>query len=315
MSALLFIASDRPLPERENPHIQTLSVNEALARGMEVHEFLLRPDFDRDKPDVILWSDSEILIDVDHSTVSDNGFDDDFAIWTIEDGESLAPAKPCRAYIEWLIGTEGRAEQVIGYLKEQLENTDEIELWHIWQDGTKRFAIQTRRIAIDDLRPADIIELDDREVYAEPLTRYCLRITRDRAYAADIAETRKYWQAHGEQCICLYCQNYRKALAAHCPETVRILEGLGLRHDRALEITECSWNETQDKRVYEACYAVKGSLRKDQYMLSEGEAAVTLYQPRSAARFCPLPADLEEPWFMAVVEVELPWEMETIPWE
>ena len=38
-----------------SPHLKTLSVNEALAIGMEdIPEQFLEPGFDRDKPDVLL---------------------------------------------------------------------------------------------------------------------------------------------------------------------------------------------------------------------------------------------------------------------
>ena len=53
MSVFTYIASDYPLKEVENPHIKTLSVNQALEMSIEVHDFLLEPSFDRDEPNVI----------------------------------------------------------------------------------------------------------------------------------------------------------------------------------------------------------------------------------------------------------------------
>lgn len=41
MSSVFYMASDAPLKERPNPNCKTLSVNEALAMGMDVPEFLL----------------------------------------------------------------------------------------------------------------------------------------------------------------------------------------------------------------------------------------------------------------------------------
>ena len=42
MSVLLFSASDTPLAEVKNPHYKTLSVNEALAAGMnDIPDFML----------------------------------------------------------------------------------------------------------------------------------------------------------------------------------------------------------------------------------------------------------------------------------
>ena len=34
-------------------------MNQALEMGIKVHDFLLEPSFDRDKPNVILWVDDE----------------------------------------------------------------------------------------------------------------------------------------------------------------------------------------------------------------------------------------------------------------
>ena len=46
MSQILYIASDYPLAKIENPHYKMLSVNEALAIGMEnIPEFMLAPEF------------------------------------------------------------------------------------------------------------------------------------------------------------------------------------------------------------------------------------------------------------------------------
>ena len=59
MSRFDFIASDRPIPEVENPYIQIFSVNEALEKGIEVPKVLLeKADLDRNKK-VILICDSE----------------------------------------------------------------------------------------------------------------------------------------------------------------------------------------------------------------------------------------------------------------
>ena len=74
MTALTCIASNHPLPEVKNPHYKTLSVNEALSMGIDVPDFLLEPDDNRDDPDVILWADIEIVIDPDSGTVDDGGY-------------------------------------------------------------------------------------------------------------------------------------------------------------------------------------------------------------------------------------------------
>ena len=55
MSVLFYFASDKPLEEIENPHYKYFSVNEALARGIEVPDLVLNSTIiDKDKPKVIL---------------------------------------------------------------------------------------------------------------------------------------------------------------------------------------------------------------------------------------------------------------------
>ena len=64
MSLFNFIASDRPIPEVENPYIETFSVNEALEKGIKVPEVLLeKADLDRNKK-VMLTIDSEEHFDI-----------------------------------------------------------------------------------------------------------------------------------------------------------------------------------------------------------------------------------------------------------
>jgi len=76
MSFLTYIASDAPLREVKNPHYRTLSVNEALKIGMEIPEYMLEPEVDRDKPDALLWSDVTIVIDLENRTSYDGKADD-----------------------------------------------------------------------------------------------------------------------------------------------------------------------------------------------------------------------------------------------
>ena len=83
MSQILYLASNCPLAESKNPHYKMLSVNEALAIGMEnIPEFMLEPEFDRNQPSVLLWSDTEITIDTETNTINDGGLDDDLIVDT-----------------------------------------------------------------------------------------------------------------------------------------------------------------------------------------------------------------------------------------
>jgi len=62
MSYLTYIASDAPFKQVVNSHYKKLSINEALEIGMDIPEFLLESGVDRNEPDVLLWSDTEIIM-------------------------------------------------------------------------------------------------------------------------------------------------------------------------------------------------------------------------------------------------------------
>lgn len=48
MSHILYLASASPLEARPNPHMRSLSVNKAFAEGLDIPDFMLEPDFDRE---------------------------------------------------------------------------------------------------------------------------------------------------------------------------------------------------------------------------------------------------------------------------
>ncbi len=178
MSSLIYVSSNYPLEEIKNPHYKTLSVNEALSIGVEVPDFMLKSDFDRDKPDVLLCSDTELVIDTTLGTIEDGGFDDDFAILKLDDTtEDIYTEKKYRCYLEWMLYTEGRSKKIIEYVKRHLEHTDEIEIWRIWMGNENRPYIKKRTIHIDEFTPIDLQKLEGLDVSSEPITHHCLVIT------------------------------------------------------------------------------------------------------------------------------------------
>jgi len=168
MSALFYMASEYPLDEVFNPYYKTLSVNEALTIGMEgIPEQLLEPGFDRDKPDVLLWSDA---------LVTESELDDDFSIWPLDSStEDIYTEKKYRACLEWEY-TSGRAEKIIQYIREHLTHTSELEIWHIWMGDGVYPKIRKCTIALDDFTADDLKELSDLEVWKEPIVHYCFII-------------------------------------------------------------------------------------------------------------------------------------------
>lgn len=175
MSSILYIASDKPLPKQENPHEKLLSVREALALGItSLPAFLLAEDFDRDKPGVVLFSDRE-LFPRENGAIDDGDFPDDFTIDPMEKDSSMQTAKPYCAQVQWRF-TEKRAERLIAYLKERLEETESLELWHGWLDGSAIHPVRKKEISIHALTTADIAALEEADTGTEPCIHFCLSI-------------------------------------------------------------------------------------------------------------------------------------------
>ena len=176
MSLMLYLASDTPLNTVQNPHFRRLSVNEALEMGItDIPEHMLTPGFDRDEPDVILWSDVNIVIDTENGIFDDGGYDDDFEIYDMDirhgPTESL---KDYRVVIECSLNL-GRAEKILEYIKTQLELTDEIELWSIWL-GEYDQKISWYEARIDEFTAEDLMEIADLPIKQQPLKHHCVRI-------------------------------------------------------------------------------------------------------------------------------------------
>ena len=131
MSALIYLAADVPLPTVENPHERLVSVKEALELCLEVPAFLLEDDsIDKDKP-MILWTDREDALDTDTGSVWDGDLDDDFSIVPMEKQEDIYSEKHYCARLAWSRYTKGRAGRLILYIRQLLEHTPSVEIWHI----------------------------------------------------------------------------------------------------------------------------------------------------------------------------------------
>ncbi len=130
------------------------------------------------------------------------------------------------------------------------------------------------------------------------------------AYRVAAAATAAFYSEDDGWCDCAYCRNYRRALAECCPGAVRMLAGLGLRHDRALEI--CELGEAAGGRLYDAYYPVAGELLADGTVIWREDAVITLYQADSPRLHCPAPG-MAGPYFVAVVSARLPWVLDERP--
>ena len=171
MSSCWYFASTKPLAKVSNPHYRTLSVKEALALGIKgIPDFMLTNDFDQEKKDVLLWSDLEGLS-------AHESFADDFAILPVEKALDFYTEKPYCAILEWEY-TSARAEQILAYVQQQLKDTNELELWHIWMAEAYPPRFNKRRIAANALTVSDLAQLNALTLWQEPITHYAYVIYR-----------------------------------------------------------------------------------------------------------------------------------------
>lgn len=143
MSSYQFIASNKPLPEVENPYEEYLSINDMIKRKMKVDKDLLKDHSINRNEKIILYYPTEESF---HELVlyKDQGY----AHYAKE-----YSSKRFFTGIQWQY-TEKRAEQLVTYLKEQLKTNDELEVWDIWLDDHEEAVVKTvkaNQLSITDL--------------------------------------------------------------------------------------------------------------------------------------------------------------------
>lgn len=118
--------------------------------------------------------DRELSIEFDTETgsVFDGDYEDDFALYPAEGLSDVRTEKKYAVYLEWNYYTEGRAKNIIEYIKDNLMHTDEVEIWRIWTGAGEIFNVHTKNIPLAELCPEMIRELDDREIKIETVEGY-----------------------------------------------------------------------------------------------------------------------------------------------
>lgn len=175
MSDLIYIASDCPLEEIENAHYQPqlLSMQEAAAAGIHLPDWLDSSAIDRDKPGTILWQEKDPFAEWQREENGADGFDDDYSILKLPDDIwEVQTEKKYRAEISWGRYSEGRARNIIAYIRKHLERAEELEIWSLWLgESCGRPKIRKERIAADALTPEKLKRLADAPCSGGP--EYC----------------------------------------------------------------------------------------------------------------------------------------------
>lgn len=183
MSFCLFITSNIYMEPIKNPHYKQFSINEAIDFGIEIPEMLIHSKVDPDQPDVILWCDSELILEGNQPF--DGDADDNYGLIPMSD-----IPKPCKkhygVYIEWNYFTTNRAQEIINYIKNLMTQTEVVEIWHIWLSDAVSPITKTTTLHINDLRPKHIKILNTADLFdknilgthcdADVAISYCLKI-------------------------------------------------------------------------------------------------------------------------------------------
>lgn len=126
-----------------------------------------------------------VEINLDNGTINDGGADDNFFLLTFENVSDYTDKK-YGVYLEWDY-TDGRAEQILNYIIEELKETESVEFWHVWLMDFYEYedspVIHKRTISIEEMTIQDIKEIDNSDIWNKPDKQipsrpsfYCLKI-------------------------------------------------------------------------------------------------------------------------------------------
>ncbi len=118
-----------------------------------------------------------VEIDIDRGIIDDGGADDNYYLRVFDDVRDYTD-QAFGVYLEWNY-TDGRAKQLIEYIKNALQKAERVELWNVWLMDYYEFEdrpyIHRKIIPISELTPAHIKEIDRAEVWNTPDKMYPLR--------------------------------------------------------------------------------------------------------------------------------------------
>ena len=149
MSNCIFIASDSPLPE-------------------------VKPS-----------QDYPLHINVDTGTICDGGADDKYSLLTFDEVD-LYCKKRYGVYLELPRFTEGRARQIMDYIRAALIQADCVEIWNVWLLGyweyddrpyIRKSTIHMEELTVDDIKEIIHAENWNNKDQNRP-SFYCLEVVR-----------------------------------------------------------------------------------------------------------------------------------------
>ena len=126
-------------------------------------------------------------INIDKSTIYDDDADDNYFLNTFAKVRDYTEKKH-GVSLEWQY-TEGRAKQIIKYIKSALLKSDSVEFWLVWLMDYYEFEdrpfIHKKTISIGELNTEHIKEINNAKIWNSPdktypnrPSFYCLTVTR-----------------------------------------------------------------------------------------------------------------------------------------
>ncbi|MBR2965903.1 MAG: hypothetical protein IKC52_00325 [Clostridia bacterium] len=128
-----------------------------------------------------------IQIDLQNNTCFDGNADDNFFLETFQDVD-VYTGKTHGVCLQWIY-TDGRAKQLVDYLKNAVEQSGVVELWHVWLDDYYEFEtrpfVHKQTMQIDSLTIDNIKEICQAQIWNSPDKQhpqrpsfYCLELTK-----------------------------------------------------------------------------------------------------------------------------------------
>ncbi len=138
-------------------------------------------------PSVAPSQDYPLEINVDTGEIYDGGADDNYFLISFDSVKNYTD-KDYGVYLEWDY-TDGRAKQIVEYIRTALQKAVNIEFWNVWlmdyYEYEDRPYIHRKTISIRELTTAHIKEINNAVIwntpdksYPERPSFYCLTITR-----------------------------------------------------------------------------------------------------------------------------------------
>ena len=117
-------------------------------------------------PEVKPSRDYPLNIDLNSGIIDDGDADDNYFLIKFDDVDIYCNKK-YGVYLELHKYTDGRAKQIIDYIKNVLQQTDCVELWNVWLtdywEYDDRPYINKKTININELTTDDIKKINDAE--------------------------------------------------------------------------------------------------------------------------------------------------------